>query len=646
MKTLLLLSVCVALFSAVAATDLGVGFTPGGPHPPGVGHHPPGVGRHAPAWSKWRAWKALQAWKLAITDDPHGITKTWVGPDVCSYEGVFCSPPEDPKLAYLEVVSGIDLNDGDLKGTLVPELGLLREIALFHLNSNRFSGIIPDTFRYLKTLVELDLSNNLFGGTFPLVTLAIPNLIYLDVRFNKFYGKLPRELFLKPLDAIFVNNNFFEGELPDTFGYAKTSAMVLANNKFHGDISKKIGDMNETLEEIVALNNKFQGGLPQEIGNLKLVHLFDYSDNHITGGIPSNIKNMKDLEVFAMSKNKLSGRVTAELCGLTKLSSVVLDDNYFTGVDSSCKALGDIISLKGNCVAGSSGQKDTATCTAFYSPPGGNPSPPSPVTPSPPTPVTPSPPPPESSPPPPVLSPPPPVLSPPPPPPPVNPPPPPPVNPPPPPAACPPGYKPGHKSGTCFMLVKEPLKWNDAEFYCRGQSDGHLAAVADWAELKDLGHLCYKSNETIFSDHINPLGLGCYLGGRRPYTISPPTNGWNYPLSPCIEFNQTFWNYGEPNNLGGYEGCLTVKYESYEQAHNPEKLPFMLNDLSCDVMLPFICALTACEDAGCDLKETCKSFGDSDAQCYSSPESPVGYNCGCSEGFKGDGSGTCIPGWE
>lgn len=193
------------------------------------------------------------------------------------------------------------------------------------------------------------------------------------------------------------------------------------------------------------------------------------------------------------------------------------------------------------------------------------------------------------------------------------------------------------------MLVKELKTWTQAEYYCRSKSDGHLAAVADWDELKDLGRMCYRSNETIYGDATNPLGLGCYLGGRRPYSLSPPTKGWNYPLSPCVEFNQTYWNYGEPNNMGGYEGCLTIKFESKEQAENPVKLPYMLNDLSCDVMLPFICALTKCEDVGCDLPETCKTMGDSDAKCYSDGSSPVGYNCGCSGSYQADGSGTCIP---
>ena len=39
------------------------------------------------------AYVALQAWKASITSDPHGITSTWVGFNVCKYKGVFCAPP-------------------------------------------------------------------------------------------------------------------------------------------------------------------------------------------------------------------------------------------------------------------------------------------------------------------------------------------------------------------------------------------------------------------------------------------------------------------------------------------------------------------------------------------------------------------------
>lgn len=663
-------------------TDPFFGDRPIGNHPPGVGRHPPGIGRHGPAWSKWRAYIALKAWKKAITDDPKGILKTWVGKDVCKYEGVFCSPPEDPDLQYLEVVAGIDLNDADLKGTLVPELGLLREIGIFHLNSNRFSGEVPDSFRYMKTLFELDLSNNQLSGSFPLVVLDIPNLVYLDIRFNEFFGKLPRELFSKPtLDAIFVNNCNFEGDIPDNFGESPVSAVVLANNRFDGSIPSSIRNMSNTLNEIVALGNNFHGTLPSEIGSLKNVNLFDYSANYISGGLPTSIKNMRDLEVFDMSRNYLAGTVTAELCGLNNLTAVALDYNYFKGVDPTCARLGDILSLVGNCVPGAPGQKDEATCAQFYgltpprtpsnptpsnpprssSPPPPTPSnpprspsppPPSPSSPPPsPSQPPPSPPPPSPSPPPPSPSPPPPSPSPPPPPV-VSPPPPPVISPPPPPpyispapqpdTECPEGYEPGKKSGTCFMLVKEPQTWAEAEYYCRQHSDGHLAAPADWDELRDLGKLCYKSNRTVFRDENNPWGLGCYLGGRRPYTLEPETNGWNYPGYPCIEFNQSFWNHGEPNNLGGQEGCLTIKFESKEQARDKSKLPYMLNDLRCDVQLPFICSLTRCED-GCDNSNTCKTLGDDGAECHSDASAAVGYSCDCSNGYSWDESGTCVP---
>ncbi|KAI4298415.1 hypothetical protein L6164_031978 [Bauhinia variegata] len=80
------------------------------------------------------AYVALQAWKKAIYSDPSGITDNWVGPDVCSYNGVFCAPAlDDPKV---QVVAGIDLNNADIAGYLPPELGLLKDLALFHINSN------------------------------------------------------------------------------------------------------------------------------------------------------------------------------------------------------------------------------------------------------------------------------------------------------------------------------------------------------------------------------------------------------------------------------------------------------------------------------------------------------------------------------
>lgn len=42
-----------------------------------------------------RAYIALKAWKDAMHSDPLNFTANWVGPDVCSYNGVFCTAALD-----------------------------------------------------------------------------------------------------------------------------------------------------------------------------------------------------------------------------------------------------------------------------------------------------------------------------------------------------------------------------------------------------------------------------------------------------------------------------------------------------------------------------------------------------------------------
>ncbi|THU70575.1 hypothetical protein C4D60_Mb08t26430 [Musa balbisiana] len=172
------------------------------------------------------AYIALQAWKLAIISDPLNLTGNWVGPGVCNYTGVFCSPlPSDPNLT---VVAGVDLNHGDLAGYLPHQLGLLADLALLHINSNRFCGTLPRSLRRLALLHELDVSNNRLAGPFPDVVLRLPSLRYLDLRFNEFEGAVPPELFDRDLDAIFINHNRFAFDIPENLGNSPVSVVAEA----------------------------------------------------------------------------------------------------------------------------------------------------------------------------------------------------------------------------------------------------------------------------------------------------------------------------------------------------------------------------------------------------------------------------------
>lgn len=320
------------------------------------------------------AYIALQAWKLAISDDPNGILSSWVGPDVCSYKGVFCSKsrsaigfPDDDL-----VVSGIDLNRGNLQGNLVKELGLLSDLSLLHLNSNRFSGPILGDLKDMSSLRELDLSNNNFSGAFPSVVLEIPNLIYLDLRFNSFSGAILEELFEGKLDAVFLNDNQFEGELPQSLGNSQASVINLANNRFSGSIPSELGAMASRIKEILFLNNQLTGCIPEAISFFSGVKVFDVSYNSLTGHLPDTVSCLNQIEVLNLGHNQLSGVLSDVVCSLKKLLNLTVSHNFFSGLSQECSDLyfrkvG--FDFSDNCIPNKGMQRPPPDCSAF---PGGD----------------------------------------------------------------------------------------------------------------------------------------------------------------------------------------------------------------------------------------------------------------------------------
>ncbi|KAF1886346.1 hypothetical protein Lal_00045578 [Lupinus albus] len=317
------------------------------------------------------AYTALQAWKSAITNDPLKILDSWVGPNVCSYKGVFCSNLEMASSTVL-VVAGIDLNHANLRGTLVKELSLLTDMSLLHLNSNRFTGTVPDTFKDLTSLEELDLSNNQLSGHFPSVTLYMPSLIYLDIRFNSFSGSLPQELFNKNLDAIFVNNNQFEGEIPQNLGNSPASVINLANNKLSGNIPASFGFIGSKVKEILFLNNQLTGCIPEGVGLFTEMQVLDVSFNSLMGHVPDTLSCLQNIEVLNLAHNKLSGELSEVLCSLRSLANLTVAYNFFSGFSQQCSKLffrniGFDFSL--NCIPGRDMQRPQPECSVI---PGGS----------------------------------------------------------------------------------------------------------------------------------------------------------------------------------------------------------------------------------------------------------------------------------
>ncbi|VFQ98483.1 unnamed protein product [Cuscuta campestris] len=307
------------------------------------------------------AYIALQAWKQAMLSDPFNMTENWVGAGVCGYTGVYCANPPDN--STIRTVATIDLNHGDIAGYLPEELGLLTDLAVFHINSNRFCGTIPKKFKNLKLLFELDLSNNRFAGKFPYVVLSLPRLIYLDIRFNEFEGTVPSELFDKPLDAIFINDNRFSFELPDNFGNSPVSVIVVANNKFHGCLPASIGNMSD-LNEIILMNNGLRSCFPPQIGRLKKVTVFDVSFNQLLASLPQQIGGMASLEQFNVGHNMLSGQIPQSICKLPRLENFTFSYNFFTGEPPACLSV-PAFDDRRNCLPRRPFQRSPAQCNSL-----------------------------------------------------------------------------------------------------------------------------------------------------------------------------------------------------------------------------------------------------------------------------------------
>ncbi|XP_068648170.1 leucine-rich repeat extensin-like protein 4 [Aristolochia californica] len=308
------------------------------------------------------AYTALQAWKSAITEDPSGILNSWVGSDVCSYKGVFCSQLVESMPSGL-VVAAIDLNHANLKGYLVKELSLLSDLTVFHINSNRFSGTVPDSFRNLENLSELDLSNNQFSGPFPSVTLLLPSLIYLDIRFNRFTGSLPEELFNKNLDAIFLNSNLFDGQIPQSLGNSPASVINVANNRFVGNIPASFGYMGPRIKEILFLNNNLTGCIPEGVGLLSEIELLDVSFNSLSGHLPDTMACLSEIEVLNLAHNKLSGVIPDIICSLKNLLNLTVSYNFFSGFSQDCGNVRNRgFDFAGNCIPGSYMQRHPPEC--------------------------------------------------------------------------------------------------------------------------------------------------------------------------------------------------------------------------------------------------------------------------------------------
>ncbi|XP_004499033.1 uncharacterized protein At4g06744 [Cicer arietinum] len=322
-----------------------------------------------------KVYPVIQKFKSLITSDPLGVTKSWVGSNICNYKGFYCDNPPDNNSAI--ALASIDFNGFQLSAsTLDGFIDKLPDIALFHANSNNFVGSITPLIRNLPYLYELDLSNNKLSGPFPNSVLGMNSLTFLDLRFNFFSGGVPPQIFTENLEVLFINNNLLTQNLPDNFDTTKSGnhifLLTLANNKFSGPIPRNLPKALSTLAEVVLLNNDLTGCLPYEIGYLEEAIVFDVGNNQLTGPLPLSLSCLEKVEVVNLAGNMFYGMVPDVLCeGLENLVNFSLYDNYFTHVGPFCRMLIErgILDVGKNCILDLPFQRSVIECADFFSRP-------------------------------------------------------------------------------------------------------------------------------------------------------------------------------------------------------------------------------------------------------------------------------------
>lgn len=317
-----------------------------------------------------RDYYTIQRFKKLITTDPMGITKKWVGNDVCNYPGFKCATVPDQKVTALAAAdfNGYSFGGPDLQ--LTGFLDRLLDLSIFHANSNNFTGPVPKSIgtSRVRYLFEVDFSNNKYSGGFPMSVLQATNLTFLDIRFNSFSGSVPAEVFTLDLDVLFINNNKFSQQLPGNLGSTPVLYLTLANNKFSGPIPRSIGNARNLLE-VLFLNNELEGCLPYEIGKLDKTVVFDVGSNKLTGPIPHSFACLKKMEILNLAVNKFYGPVPEMVCDLPRLANLSLSYNYFTQVGPECRKLikKRILDVRMNCILDLPGQRSAADCAKFFS---------------------------------------------------------------------------------------------------------------------------------------------------------------------------------------------------------------------------------------------------------------------------------------
>ena len=211
-------------------------------------------------------------------------------------------------------VTGIDLSNNQLSGTIPVEIGQLDRLQELCLSNNNLVGTIPEAIGQLVSLRRLSLNNNQLTGGFPSTIDGLSHLQRIDLSNNQLTGNiLPDIGKLFDLQELFFQKNQLSGELPSTIGNLyNLNILNIGENQLTGSIPSTITQL-VNLQNINLSHNQLTGVLPTDMEQLANLFIISLQNNQLTGMIPATLGQLVNLQSINLSHNRLSGCFASSL---------------------------------------------------------------------------------------------------------------------------------------------------------------------------------------------------------------------------------------------------------------------------------------------------------------------------------------------
>jgi Leucine-rich repeat (LRR) protein len=257
------------------------------------------------------------------------------------------------ELNNLTQITSLNLGWNQLTGN-IPNLGSLTGLTSLSFYNNQLTGNIPTWINNLTGLTSLHLAANQLSGAIPDLS-SLVNLTYLNLSVNQLTGTIPTWInnFVN-LSVLDLQSNQLTGTIPDLGNLTNLTFLNFDTNDLSGSIPAWINNLTQ-LTSLHMAYNQLTGVIP-DISNLVQLTSIHLGYNQLTGPIPPEIATFTSLTTIRLSKNQLQGSIPTGLGNLTALRYLYLDENQLEGSIPSeignLTAL-DYLYLKGNKLVGS-----------------------------------------------------------------------------------------------------------------------------------------------------------------------------------------------------------------------------------------------------------------------------------------------------